>query len=205
MGVLSSFQSVCYRGLDLVEPYIPQSVTPNRLSWARIWGIPLLWFGYALEPLIGVGVYGLFCLTDLLDGYLARKRSLDTPYGKVLDERTDKGFTLGTIALLFADQILPLDYSAWEFQMMLVIVLREAVITTMREIWPDIAKRVPSLTAAKAKTFLMMFGFGFMLVSNLEGSFWQNLSSLGLAAVAVAAGLSLFSGLQYVYEFIRRS
>ena len=205
MSVYSSFQVRKGQLLDLVEPRIPLAVTPNRLSWSRVWGIPLIWGLYMYNPLIGLCLYVVICVTDLFDGYLANKRNLATPYGKKLDENTDKGLMLGIIALLFADQLVPLDYGSWLFWTVAVLVVRDAAIWTMRTLWPEIADRVPSLPLAKAKTLFVMPAFGCMLVGKLEHSVWLLMYNLGIGLLVIAVCLSVVSGGQYVYEFWKRA
>lgn len=210
MSYIRSLQQRGHGALDQFEPLIPDYVTPNRLSWSRVWGTPIIWGAYLSHPLLGFLVYAVLCLTDWLDGYLAKKRGLHTKYGKKLDERTDKVLMIGVVALLFADQVIPLDPQAPLFWMVAILVLRDSLMTTMRELWPEIAEEVPSLILAKLKTFTAMPALGLMMFANLSGVsvipniVWETLFGVGFALMAVSVLLSLVSFVQYAYLFGRR-
>ncbi len=207
---MSYIRSLRLRGhdaLDRCEPFIPSFVTPNRLSWSRVWGIPFIWGGYLVNPLCGFLIYTILCLTDWLDGYLAKKRGLDSIRGKQLDERADKALSLGVICLLFADQVIPFDPQTTLFWVVVVLILRESCMTTIRELWPEVAEQVPSLMLAKLKTFTMMPALGLMMFANLSDVVgvpdlvWDTLYGGGVSLLTVSLVLSLVSFAQYLYEF----
>lgn len=210
MSYVCSLRKRSNRLLDLIEPFIPAFVTPNRLSWSRVWGVPLLWGCYVVHPFLCFAYYTALCFTDLFDGYLAKKRCLESPAGKKLDERTDKFLTGGVLALLFADQIVPLDPGAFTFWLVVILVVREGVITTLRELWPTIAEEVPSLPLAKLKTFVMMIALGFMMflnVSEVPGipkECWELLYLFGAGLLTLSAVFSVVSMVQYLAEFADR-
>ena len=72
---------------------------PNALSAARIAGAFLLLFtgGLNLPFLI---IFTFCSVTDLADGYLARKHGLCTPTGEMLDSLADLALVLAMLAVL---------------------------------------------------------------------------------------------------------
>lgn len=77
---------------------------PNVLTLIRICLIPLLVYlfftCYDSKPCIPAAVYIFAALTDLLDGFIAKRYNMVSDYGKVLDPLADKLF-LNTMLLCF--------------------------------------------------------------------------------------------------------
>ena len=76
---------------------------PNKLTIGRILVIPVLLVGYPLTEALHLPCAILFALaavTDLLDGYLARKYGNVTPLGALLDPIADKMLIAATLVLL---------------------------------------------------------------------------------------------------------
>lgn len=103
---------------------------PNMLSSIRIILIPL--FLYLLFiPTVESRLWALFVfciasLTDLLDGWSARRLGQETDLGKFLDPLADKFLVISAlVAFLFLDPLIPL----W---MVLIIICRDILITIMR-------------------------------------------------------------------------
>lgn len=186
-----------------IASYTPDFVTPNRLSWFRIWIIPFLWLSYLAHPLLAFVLYTVACITDWLDGYLARTRGLITSSGKRLDEVSDKLLAVGVLTLLFATGRIAFDGGSFLFWCVAIIVIRECVITTLREVWPERGKRIQSLLSAKAKTAVMMAGFGLLILGGLSHPLWQQMAHMGKLLVFISMLLALWSGGLYVWLFFK--
>ncbi|MBQ3494723.1 MAG: CDP-alcohol phosphatidyltransferase family protein, partial [Clostridia bacterium] len=82
--------------------------TPNKLSILRMLMIPVVMFFY-LENFFPYGkivaavVFVLAALTDMLDGYIARKYNLVTDLGKLLDTNADKILVLAGLLMIVCD------------------------------------------------------------------------------------------------------
>ncbi len=84
---------------------------PNTLTVARIFLVPLLVsvlltkfegrlvLGLPVE-LVAAAIFGIASLTDLLDGYLARRRKQITTLGQILDPLADKLLISATLVSL---------------------------------------------------------------------------------------------------------
>ena len=102
---------------------------PNSLTLFRVACIPvlviLLFFPNKLTSFLAALVFALASISDLLDGFLARRRQLVTTFGKFLDPLADKLIVSAALIML-----IPLDRApAW---MVVVIVGRELAITGLR-------------------------------------------------------------------------
>ncbi len=81
---------------------------PNKLTIARILMIPLcLLFLLVKWNTVAAVVFLLACLTDFLDGYIARSQNLVTNFGKFADPVADKILVLSCMAVLLYQHLLP--------------------------------------------------------------------------------------------------
>jgi len=143
----------------------------NRLTLLRA----ILVLPYAVLVLTGylipaAFVFAIAAITDLLDGYVARKRQEETALGRVLDPIADKMLTTTALIVLVANQTL------WSFMLIpvLAIALRELWVAGLREGLVDQGGELPVSPIAKGKTtvqlvalFVLTFGpsvFGFALL-----------------------------------------
>jgi cardiolipin synthase (CMP-forming) len=103
---------------------------PNALTILRIILIPLflylIFIANVQERIWALVIFIIASLTDLLDGWMARKFGQVTAFGKFLDPLADKCLVISAlIALLILDPLIPL----W---MIVVIILRDILLTLMR-------------------------------------------------------------------------
>ena len=102
---------------------------PNYLTFGRILMVPILVVVLLTRvtnhELIGVLLFWIASLTDLLDGYLARRWQQVTTLGKLLDPLADKLLVSGALISLVELGLAP----AW---MTFVILAREMVVTELR-------------------------------------------------------------------------
>ena len=193
----------------------------NKITIGRILMIPLMIifviipslnkpedtiiFGMTIGQLIFTILFILASLTDFLDGYLARSRDEITTFGKFLDPIADKILVL--TALIFMTKFPYWSdgnqdrYSIYILIGILVIIIREFVITGIRLIAADKGIVIAASPLGKAKTFatmiaiiVMLFnGFGLMNLIK-EGLF--DYISMGIFWVAII--LTLLSGVDYI-------
>lgn len=109
---------------------------PNILTMIRMFCTPIVvvLFLVNLPSGIGVfialGVYILACLTDFLDGYIARKYNMITDFGKFMDQIADKAITTSAMILVLLAGNVTIVWLA--VTMVLIVVLRDTIISGIR-------------------------------------------------------------------------
>src|SRR6187455_1560737 len=105
---------------------------PNWLTWARLAAVPLVMALLAIDDgqegaarWWALAVFFLACMTDFLDGYLARRWHVITSFGKLADPIADKALVIGTLFMLCLTDGLPW----WPLA---VIFVREVAVTIGR-------------------------------------------------------------------------
>ena len=173
---------------------------PNWLSLARIAAVPvivlLLLFGEGSQAtsIAAAIVYLLAVLTDLLDGYLARKYKLETNLGRFLDPLADKLINMAALIML-----IPLGrVAAW---MVLLILGREIAVTGLRSIAVTEGVVISASSLGKQKTLTQNIAiFCLIWYYPLLGI---DLNSVGLVMLWLALVFTYWSGIRYFWEFYR--
>lgn len=84
---------------------------PNILSSIRICLVPVFVLTYFYETgsvkIYAAAVYAAASFTDFLDGYIARRYSLISNLGKILDPLGDKLMTLAVLTCITLDHVIP--------------------------------------------------------------------------------------------------
>jgi len=127
--------------------------TPNKLTIARIVLSPIFMVFFLMENVycraLSLLIFALASLTDLWDGYLARKYGIVTGFGKFMDPLADKILT-STAFISFA----ALGYvEPW---MIMLIIIREFFITGLRSLAAYRGMVISPTMSAKFKTVLQM-------------------------------------------------
>lgn len=157
-------------------------------------GIPMTWIIIDL-------IFILACLTDKLDGYIARSRNQITTFGKFLDPIADKILVLTAMLLLVEDARLP----AW---IPVLVLFREFLVSGYRLI--AVEKQGDIIAASiwgKVKTVSQMIalilaliepnGFAACLTGTLSGfAFWYNVMVTLFMLISVIA--TVLSGFDYL-------
>ncbi|MBP1627574.1 MAG: CDP-diacylglycerol--glycerol-3-phosphate 3-phosphatidyltransferase [Holophagaceae bacterium] len=192
---------------------------PNYLTFARILMVPILVVVLMTRvtryEIIGILVFWAASITDLLDGYLARKWRQVTTLGKLLDPLADKLLISGALISLVELDLAP----AW---MVFIILAREMAITGLRAIASEegitiAAERLGKwkLGAQIASISCLILGpqldswlfqwtgwglFHFFIQLNRPYSFFLG---MGVLLLWVAMILAIWSGASYIRNFWR--
>ncbi len=176
---------------------------PNLLTLFRILTLPIVLVlidNYSrVLSLASTGVFILGAITDVLDGYLARKRGQESVLGAFLDPLADKLFVLGTLVYLAVRERVP----AW---LVVLLMSRELAITMLRSIAISYGLVIAAGSAGKAKTALQSVGIIALLVHFkyhvLLFDFDLDFQQLGTILVYMSLVMSLWSAGEYVRFFV---
>lgn len=170
---------------------------PTNLTLLRIALIPLLavvfYLPWAYANVACTGIFILAGITDWLDGYLARKMQLETPFGAFLDPVADKLMVAIVLVLIVQQQATP--YLAVPAA---IIIGREITIASLREWMSEIGQRakVKVSQMGKWKTTAQMVAIGLLLYR--EDLFGIPVNTIGYVLLYIAAALTLWSMVNYL-------
>ncbi|MCS6877367.1 MAG: CDP-diacylglycerol--glycerol-3-phosphate 3-phosphatidyltransferase [Geminicoccaceae bacterium] len=171
---------------------------PNLLTFVRIGLIPILVALFYLEGAwarwFACAVFAIAATTDYLDGWLARNRKQQSRLGRWLDPVADKLLVAATVLALVAFDRAPLLPS-------LVILLREILISGLREYLAEARLDLPVSRLAKWKTAIQMMALGFLIVGD-AGPAWLYVEEVGFWGLWLAAFLTIASGWDYVHKSV---
>lgn len=144
----------------------------------------------ALVLLIGI------CLTDKLDGYLAKSRGEVTDFGKFLDPIADKLLvTAALVVLLVRGDV--------GVASVLIILSREFIVSAVRMLAASNGEVIAAANMGRAKTAVTMVALCFLFAAPLfpfAGDMYSYMSFTGHVLYAVAVILTVVSGAQYVWN-----
>ena len=177
---------------------------PNILTLSRIGAVPLLVFLLWRPSPIDYGItFILYCvvgLTDYFDGYLARAQGQISRLGQFLDPIADKIMVAAVIVMLIASRRAngePPIIRDFLVIPALVILLREIIVSGLREFLGPLNVSVPVSQLAKWKTTLQLVALGALI---LGGAFphqhWVH--NTGQVSLWAAAALTLVTGYDYL-------
>lgn len=157
-------------GIDLPQLFINEKIVVN--------------IKYILAGILFI----IASITDFLDGYYARKYNLITDIGKLMDAIADKMLVNSVLIILassgFISPIIPI-----------VIVLRDAIVNSIKMIAASKGKVVAAIKTGKMKTICLMVGVSLTLFYNLP----FELINLRVSDffLFIATVLSIISAIQY--------
>ena len=169
---------------------------PNSLTLARIFLVPivvaaLLTLEIRVWALWGASLFLAAALTDLLDGYLARRRKQVTTLGRLLDPIADKLLISSALIALVQLKIAP----AW---MVVIIIGREFAVSGLRSIAAHEGFSIDVSTLGKGKMVTQVAAVVGLILGYKYGGWVQSTAKVLLWAVVFFA---LISMVQYFREF----
>ncbi len=171
---------------------------PNILTISRIFTLPviigLFYWPTPWAPWIALALYTIACITDFLDGWIARSMNSASALGKFLDPISDKIFVACLILVLAAFDRL----EGWWLIAGLVIFIREFLISGLREFLGPKDVQVPVTKLAKWKTTIQMFALGFLIVGDAGNVILPHTLLIGQILISIAAALTAWTGWHYL-------
>ena len=182
---------------------------PNLLTLSRIAAIPLLVALVAARlpslDFVACVVFSAAAITDYFDGKLARSRRQQSDLGRMLDPIADKLLVAAALMMLVGMGRL----SVYALYPAIIIMLREILVSGLREYLAGIRVGLPVTSLAKWKTGFQMGALGTLLAGDTSarvlGVAFLPVSMIGEAMLWVAAGLTLVTGWDYLMAGLRHA
>ncbi len=170
---------------------------PNRLTLGRIGLVPVLMITLRWnEPFwnaVGAIIFLVGSLTDVVDGWLARRHGTVTPLGTFLDPLADKLLVASALIMM-----IPLDrVPAW---VAVVIVGRELVVTGLRGIASTEGRVMEASWLGKRKSFVQYVAITCLILAWKEPI---DLMRIGQWILYIAVVLALWSMYRYIASYVR--
>lgn len=177
---------------------------PTVLTLLRILTIPVVVFllyvpedhqiSYS-RSLITFVLYVASAVTDLFDGYLARKYQMVTALGKLLDPLADKLLVCASMIMLIPPDRVP----AW---MVAIVVAREIGVTALRGVASTEGVIIAASSLGKAKTLLLNIGVAALILHYPVPVLRIDAHLFGMAFLVGGIVLTAWSGLDYFFRFV---
>jgi cardiolipin synthase len=182
---------------------------PNLLTLSRIAAIPLLValaaIGNPWADLCACALFSAAAITDYFDGKLARERQQTSEFGRMLDPIADK-LLVGAALMLLAgmDRLSMIGLFP-----AIVILLREILVSGLREHLAGLAVSLPVTRLAKWKTGFQMGALGTLLAgdsaASVLGLSFLPVSAIGEIMLWTAAALTMITGWDYLQAGLRHA
>lgn len=143
---------------------------PNKLTILRVCMIPFFVFFLLFQDIqnnniIALVIFCVACITDALDGYLARKNNLISNFGKFMDPLADKLLVCSALICFVELKLL----SAW---IVIIIISREFIISGFRLIASDNGVVIAASIWGKFKTIAQMI-MAILLIANFNNQIFD--------------------------------
>ena len=171
---------------------------PNTISMLRIGVIPILFLllfspGRVMSLVIAI-LFIAAALTDLLDGYVARRYQIVTTMGKFLDPIADKLIVNTAMILMIPIGRIP----AW---IVAIIVIRDFAVDGIRTIASSERIFIQASPLGKRKTLCQIFAVSALMIH--YPFIGVDAHMVGMVILYIALVLTVVSGIDYFIKFYR--
>lgn len=192
--------------------------TPNKITLSRLLLLPLIIFFYLADfipfaRLVSAVLFIVACLTDFLDGYLARKNNQVTTLGKFFDTIADKVLIMTGMILIIAVPIstgVAVVWPTWLGVVCIIIMLaREFIISALRQIAASQGIVLAAEKSGKIKATIqyvsvsLYFIYAFILtdivkIADMPDKTGAIINFILMIILCVATFLTIYSGVGYL-------
>ncbi|MFY9286959.1 MAG: CDP-diacylglycerol--glycerol-3-phosphate 3-phosphatidyltransferase [Alphaproteobacteria bacterium] len=169
----------------------------NQLTLSRIIAIPvillLLVIPHGWAAWLALFVFVAAGITDLLDGYVARRDNQVSAIGQFLDPIADKLLISAVILFLVANA----QISGMAIWPAVVILLREVAVSGLREFLAGVRVSVPVSQLAKWKTFIQIVALSFLIIGDRYAPDFIPATTIGDWGLWIAGIVTLFTAWDY--------
>lgn len=179
---------------------------PNMLTVGRILVIPLfVWFTYDADPLyslLAAAIFTVAAITDVIDGFLARRWNLVTVVGKFMDPLADKLIVTAALVMMTRLGRVP----AW---VVIVLLSREFIVTGLRTIAASEGMVIAAGQEGKWKTSLQLVGIISLCVhyvhpvNLLWATYDVDFNLVGKTLIYLSTAFSVWSAALYFRSFLQ--
>ena len=167
---------------------------PNKITITRVFMIPLFLVFFLVPNIpsgnyIATAIFIIACLTDALDGYIARKYHLITNFGKFADPLADKLLVCSALICFVELKTVP----AW---IVIIIIAREFIISGFRLVASDSGVVIAASYWGKFKTSAQMI-MCILLIANFNNTVFNFLEQTFIYLSLILTVLSL---VDYLYK-----
>jgi len=173
---------------------------PNQLTIIRICMVPLFIACFFLDGILpwwnylAAALFFFADITDIVDGYVARKRNLITNFGKLMDPIADKLLFLSAFIMLTACNMLhPL--------LCILFVAREILMDGFRLVTAASGTVIAANWLGKLKATLQVLAILWTLLGNPIFSRWDFAFDFGL--MCTAAVFAVWSAVDYIVQYYK--
>lgn len=209
--------SGCFRTIvasmatSLGEPGAPSGVgaprredfwnLPNTITVFRMAAVPALlalpiWPGPTGSRIVA-WIFIVAAVSDIVDGWLARRGQQVTKIGQLLDPLADKLLVTTSLIVLLSVGRIP----EWALLLVVVIIGRELAVTGLRGLASAEGLVMPARAAGKLKAVAQNVAIGALLFP--KGTLGLPNHAIGMSLLAVATVLTLWSGWIYFADYFR--
>lgn len=168
---------------------LPNKITIFRVGMIPVFLVFMLVPGIPFNNYIATAVFVIACISDAVDGHLARKNNLVTNFGKFMDPLADKLLVCSALICFVELNLMP----AW---MVIVIIAREFIISGFRTVAADSGVVIAASYWGKFKTIVQMI-VCIMLIVRLPFSWMRILEEIFMW---LALALTLISLFEYLWK-----